>query len=39
MVRKPGEQDTLHRWIIDADFDVQAMANELLADLRVAFTM
>lgn len=33
MVRKPGEQNTLHRWNIERAFDVKATANDLLADL------
>jgi hypothetical protein len=32
MVRKPGEQDASHRWIIDTGFDLQPVAKELLAD-------
>jgi hypothetical protein len=33
LVRKPGQQDVLRRWVIDRRLDLHAMANELLADL------
>ena len=32
LVHKPGEQDDLHRWVIDPP-DLRATADELLADL------
>jgi hypothetical protein len=33
LIRKPNEQDVLHRSIIDWGFDLKITADELLADL------
>jgi hypothetical protein len=33
LVRKPGQRDVLHRWVIDRGFDLKTMASDLLADL------
>jgi hypothetical protein len=33
LVRKPGQQHALHRWVIDRRHDLNATANDLLADL------
>ena len=33
LVRKPGQQRALHRWVIDRKYDLKTTANELLADL------
>ena len=33
LVRKPGHEHALHRWVIEPSFDVKTMATELLADL------
>jgi hypothetical protein len=33
IARNTGERETYHRWIIDGDIDLKAMAGELLADL------
>jgi hypothetical protein len=33
LIRKPGQQHVLHRWVMDQRFDLNTTADELLADL------
>ena len=33
LIRKPGQRNALHRWVIDRRIDLKTTANELLVDL------